>query len=294
MTHELILMLQDLRLSAPDAVTSVMLLVSSPIVHVAVPIAIASFFLWCVDRRKGDWIMMNIVSGMFFGHLLKDVIANPRPFETDDRLIPEEKALKGASGYSTPSGHAVDSTVAFASAAFLVKRRAVTILMMAAIAVILFSRLYLGVHTVWDLLAGVLFAIAVMAVNSVLMAYSYKDDGNYFRITAVYLLLFLIGTTVWMLITDDRDILMRYGGLMLGAIIGRQIGHGLGYGNMICSSLGSIIRRLTAGWMITALLFAIPVILFGTSAGYLIGGFLCSINLFVLMPALTRRLDTVS
>ena len=290
MTHELLLMLQDLRLSAPDAVTSVMLLISSPIVHVSVPIAIASFFLWCVDRRKGDWILMNIVSGMFFGHLLKDVIANPRPFETDDRLIPEDRALKGASGYSTPSGHAVDATAAFASAAVLVKRRAVTTLMMAAIAVIMFSRLYLGVHTMWDLLAGVLFAITVMAVNSVLMAYSYKDDSNYFRITAVYLLLFLISTTVWMLVTDDREILMRYGGLMLGAIIGRQIGHAAADKRPSCHPFSCKAGRLTTGWIATVALFLIPVLLLGTTVGYLVGGFLCSMNLFVISPVIFRCL----
>lgn len=290
MAHEFLLMLQDLRLSIPDAVTSIMLLVSSPIVHVAVPIAIASFFLWCVDRRKGDWIMMNIVSGMFFGHLLKDVIANPRPFETDDRLIPEEKALKGASGYSTPSGHAVDATAAFASTAVLVKRRAVTILMVAVTAVILFSRLYLGVHTVWDLLAGMFFAIAVMAVNSVLMAYSYKDDSNYFRITAVYLLLFLIGTTVWMLVTDDREILMRYGGLMLGAIIGRQIGHAAADEKPSCRPFSCKAGRLMIGWVAAIALFLIPILLLGTAVGYLVGGFLCSMDLFVFSPVVFRRL----
>lgn len=287
MSDELLLMLQDLRLSAPDIVTSVMLLISSPIIHVALPIAIASFFLWCVDQRKGDWIMMNVVSGMFFGHLLKDIIKNPRPFEADDKLIPDERALKGASGYSTPSGHAVDATASFGSAAVSVKKRAVTVLMIAVIALILFSRLYLGVHTAWDLLAGVLVAITVMAVNSALVSYSYKDDGSYFRITVIYLLLFLIGTTVWMIITDDREILMRYGGLMLGAIIGRQMSHGMKCEKMISS--GHAVKRLTAGWIITTLLFATPVLLFGSSFGYLIGGLLCSMNLFVLMPALIRR-----
>ena len=290
MTDGLLLMLQDLRLSAPDIVTSAMLFISSPVIHVAVPIAIASFFLWCVDRRKGDWIMMNIVSGMFFGHLLKDVIKNPRPFETDNRLIPEERALKGASGYSTPSGHAVDATTSFGSVAVLVRKKAVTLVMVAVIALIMFSRLYLGVHTVWDLIAGVTVAVIIMIVNSALIAYSYKDDGNYFRITALYLLLFVIGTAVWMVINDDHEILMRYGGLMLGAIIGRQIGHRMTCEKNQCRSLSGIAVRLTTGWIITAVLFATPVLLFGMTVGYLIGGFLCSVNLFVIMPALIRRL----
>jgi len=283
-------MLRDLRLSAPDAITSAMLMVSSPAFYVAIPIAIASFFLWCVDRRKGDWILMNIVSGMFFGHLLKYIIQNPRPFVTDDRLIPEEKAMKGTPGYSTPSGHTVDATTSFGSIAVLVRRRSVTLLMIAIIALVMFSRLYLGVHTEWDLLVGVLTAITVMIINSALISYSYKNDGNYFRITVVYLLLFIIGTTVWMLVTDHHGDLMKYGGLMLGAIIGRQIGHGI-KDDAPCHRFGNIAGRLAIGWIITALLFAIPVLLFGTNVGYLIGGFLCSMNIFALSPALFRSLN---
>ncbi len=282
-------MLQDLRLSAPDIITSAMLLVSSPAFYVAVPIAIASFFLWCVDRKKGDWIMMNIVSGMFFGHLLKDIIQNPRPFVTDDRLIPEEKAMKGATGYSTPSGHTVDATTSFGSIAVLVRRRSVTLLMIAIIALVMFSRLYLGVHTEWDLLAGALTAITVMIINSALISYSYKNDNNYFRITVVYLLLFIIGATVWMLVTDHHGGLMKYGGLMLGAIIGRQIGHGIE--DTKCRRFNNIAGRLSIGWIITALFFTIPILMFGTTTGYLIGGFLCSLNFFALSPAIFRSLN---
>lgn len=282
-------MLQDLRLSAPDIITSAMLLISSPAFYVAIPIAIASFFLWCVDRRKGDWIMMNIVSGMFFGHLLKYIIQTPRPFVTDDRLIPEEKAMKGAPGYSTPSGHAVDATTSFGSIAVLVRRRSVTLLMIAIIALVMFSRLYLGVHTEWDLLAGALTAMTVMIVNSALISYSYKNDGNYFRITVVYLLLFIIGATVWMLVTDHHSGLMKYGGLMFGAIIGRQIGHGIE--DTKCRRLSNIAGRLAIGWVITALFFTIPILMFGTTTGYLIGGFLCSLNFFALSPAIFRSLN---
>lgn len=282
-------MLQDLRLSAPDIITSAMLLVSSPAFYVAIPIAIASFFLWCVDRRKGDWIMMNIITGMFFGHLLKYIIKNPRPFVTDDRLIPEERAVKGAPGYSTPSGHTVDAVTSFGSIAVLVRRRSVTLLMIAIIALVMFSRLYLGVHTELDLLAGALTAITVMIINSALISYSYRDDSSYFRITVVYLLLFIIGTTVWVLVTDYHGGLMKYGGLMLGAVIGRQIGHGTDYAK--CRCLGRTVIRLAIGWGITALFFEIPILLFGTTVGYLVGGFLVSLNIFALSPVLFRGLN---
>ena len=292
MTDELLLMLQDLRLSSPDILTDAMLLISSPVFHILVPLAIASVFLWCSDRRKGDWVMMSIVSGMFFGHLLKDVIRNPRPFVTDDRLVPEERALKGASGYSTPSGHTVDSATAYGSVIAVVKRRWVTVSMCAVIAAVMFSRLYLGVHTVFDLIIGLAVAAAVMAATYILVSYSYRNDGNHLRVTVLYILSFVIAITIWMLITDDRGPIMRYGGLFLGAVIGRQVGRSCLKDDRCAHTKKGDLKRLAIGWPVTVLSFAVPLLLLGHSAGFLIGGFLCSISLYVFAPAIFLTLES--
>lgn len=292
MAHELLLILQDLRLSSPDFLTDAMLLISSPISHTVIPLAIASVFLWCSDRRKGDWMMMSIVSGMFFGHLLKDIIKNPRPFVTDDRLILEERAAKGAQGYSTPSGHTVEAVTAYGSVIALVRRWWMTVLMCTVIAAIMFSRLYLGVHTVFDLIIGLIVAIAVMAVNYILISYSYRGDGNCLRVTVIYLLSFIIAVTVWMLITDYHGGIMKYGGLFLGAVLGRQISDGFMRGHSGPRTMKEKVERLAIGWPVTLLISGIPFLVLGHSLGYLIGGFLCSMSLYVFIPAIFLSLKS--
>ena len=284
MTDELLLMLQDLRLSSPDIVTEAMLLISSPIFHIAVPLAIASVLLWCCDRKKGDWAMMSIVSGMFFGHLLKDVFRNPRPFLTDDRLTPEERAMKGASGYSTPSGHTVDAVTSYGSVIVLVRRWWATVLMFAIIAVIMFSRLWLGVHTVFDLFIGLIVAVIVMAVNHILVSYSYRDDGNFLRSTVIYLLSYIAAMMIWLLIADDSGPIMRYCGLFLGAIIGRQIAHSYVKDERREHGLKGNLVRLIIGWPLAVLSFGIPFLILGQYAGFFFGGLLCSVSIYALIP----------
>ena len=292
MTDELLLMLQDLRLSSPDIVTDAMLLMSSPIFHIAMPLAIASVLLWCCDRKKGDWTMMSIVSGMFFGHLLKDVFRNLRPFLTDDRLTPEERALRGASGYSTPSGHTVDAVTSYGSVITLVRKRWVTILMCVIIAAIMFSRLWLGVHTVFDLFIGLIVAVAVMAVNHVLVSYSYRNEGNFLRVTVIYLLSYIAAMVIWLLITDDRGPIMRYSGLFIGAIMGRQVAHNYLKDDSGKRSLNGNLWRLAIGWPVAFLSFGIPFLVLGQSAGFFIGGFLCSVSLYVLAPLIFLTIES--
>ena len=286
MAHELLLILQDLRLSSPDIVTDAMLLVSSQLFHIIIPLMLASAFLWCSDRRKGDWMMMSIVSGMFFGHLLKEIIKNPRPFVTDDRLIPEERAVNGAPGYSTPSGHTVEAVTTYGSVIAIVRRWWVTVLMCTVIAAILFSRLYLGVHTVFDLTIGLIVAVAVMAVNQILISYSYRDGGNCLRVTVIYLLSFIAAVTVWMLIADYHGGIMKYGGLFLGAVLGRQIADGFIKDHSEPRTLKEKLTRLAIGWPLALLSFAVPYLVLEHSLGYLIGGFLCSMSLYVIVPVL--------
>ena len=96
MSHELLMLLQNIRLSS-DVLTATMDAISLPLFHIAAPIAIPAYILWCVDWKKGEWMLMNIVTGIFFAHLLRGIIKNPRPWATDSWIEPAEKAP----GYSS-------------------------------------------------------------------------------------------------------------------------------------------------------------------------------------------------
>lgn len=284
MSHELLLLLQDIRLSS-DILTAVMNVISSPLFHIAVPVAIAAYILWCVDWRKGEWMLMNIVTGMFFAHLLKDIIKNPRPWETDSRIEPAEKAPD----YSTPSGHTVDSITGYGSLMIMMKKRWSTILLSIMIAAIAFSRLFLGVHTVLDILAGAVVAVILMITNGILLNVAY-EKGRYNTVSVLYALVLITGLLIWYLVAGPNGQIMIYGGLMAGALIGRQLNHDiLRYEVEDVASSSKIIRFLIGG-IVTALLFLIPYLLLHNETGAMIGCFACMIGLFCISPALVEKM----
>ncbi len=292
MIYELLLYLQDLRLSAPDFVTELMLFVSSPLVYIALPFAFASFFLWCVDRRRGEWIMMNMATGMFLGHFLKIVFKNPRPWVIDDRIVPEEKALEGANGYSTPSGHSLTGVTGYGSVMALVRNRWAWASLSVLILMILFSRLYLGVHTLFDIIVSIVIALMLMAVNWVLVAKAH--EGNDVQVTTVYLLAFIVMTFIWIAITDDLSDLLKYGGFMIGTILGRHVASAYVDYRPKMGSLSVTVGCLLIGWALTGILFLIPYMMFEGDARYCIGGFLSSVCIFVLTPIILKRIGLMS
>jgi membrane-associated phospholipid phosphatase len=98
--------------------------------------------------------------------LLKLVFHRPRP----------ELAFVHLDTYSFPSGHAAASSATFATMAYLLARRHrstaariwIGVAAAAAIALVGFSRLYLGAHYLSDVLAGISFGIA-WAASSLLV-----------------------------------------------------------------------------------------------------------------------------
>jgi membrane-associated phospholipid phosphatase len=102
--------------------------------------------------------------------LLKLVFQRPRP----------ELAFVHLETYSFPSGHAAVATAMFATLAFVVgrrsgRRRAVAVAATATALIVLvgFSRLYLGVHYLSDVLAGWSFGLAWASLC--LIAYTLYD-----------------------------------------------------------------------------------------------------------------------
>jgi undecaprenyl-diphosphatase len=87
---------------------------------------------------------------------LKAAVDRPRPFETN----PEADPLIGATvGQSMPSGHAATSFAGAVILTYLLPRGAPLFFLLAA--AIGFSRVYVGVHYVSDVLVGALLGTAV-------------------------------------------------------------------------------------------------------------------------------------
>lgn len=128
----------------------------------AVFIGVFLILLWCCDRKYANRLFCVFFTGMFFNQLLKLVFHVPRPWIRDPSLHPVESAVAGAGGYSFPSGH-TQSAVGLYGSFFAVTRRPwVRVGCAAVIGLVGLSRLYLGVHTPYDVLASLAVGTLVL------------------------------------------------------------------------------------------------------------------------------------
>jgi undecaprenyl-diphosphatase len=124
-------------------------------------VGIAGLFLWLTRHKYSTALLLVATAGgIGLNNILKIGFARPRPqiFEWGTHVA----------SWSFPSGHAMSSTVVYITVAYLAARlqkshlARLTTLSIAAliVAVICFSRMYLGVHYPSDVAAGVIIGLA--------------------------------------------------------------------------------------------------------------------------------------
>lgn len=85
----------------------------------------------------------------------------------DPRVQPVKEALKGATGYSFPSGHATGSTIIFAGPVMRGNlSKGLSIVLIICLLLVGFSRVYLGVHTILDVIVAIISILIVLFVFS--------------------------------------------------------------------------------------------------------------------------------
>ena len=117
-------------------------------------LVLALVMFWCVDKRRGYFVMAVGFMGTMVNQVLKLVCAVPRPWVLDPEFTILEQAREAASGYSFPSGHTSTAVGPFGAIAATEKRRWLGIVCIALAALVGLSRMYVGVHTPYDVLVG--------------------------------------------------------------------------------------------------------------------------------------------
>lgn len=119
-------------------------------------------FFWCVDKKKGYYLLSIGFIGTIINQFLKLWFRIPRPWVKDESFTIVESAREGASGYSFPSGHTQSSVGIFGGIARCSDKKLVRILCIAACILVPFSRMYLGVHTPLDVGVSVIIALILI------------------------------------------------------------------------------------------------------------------------------------
>lgn len=113
---------------------------------------------WCLSKELGVYLLIGLCTTVCTNGIVKDIVKAPRPFWEPGVIA---KRIETATGYSFPSGHSQSAATVWASVALWVRRLWVGILMAVIILGIGFSRLYLGVHYLQDVVCGILLGLFV-------------------------------------------------------------------------------------------------------------------------------------
>ena len=148
-------------------------------------LVLALIVFWCVDKRRGYFMMTVGFMGTVCNQFMKLFCRVPRPWVLDPNFAPVEEALEEASGYSFPSGHSQSAAGTYGSLAVTEKRRWLRLVFIAVLILVPFTRLYLGVHTPADVLAGAVISLVLVFILQPLVL---RRDGMKWVIAPMVLL----------------------------------------------------------------------------------------------------------
>ena len=137
-------------------------------------LVIALIVFWCVDKRRGYFLMSVGFMSTICNQFLKLFCRIPRPWVLDPEFTAVEEAIPEATGYSFPSGHSQSSVGTFGCLAVTAKKKWMQALCIALMVLVPFSRMYLGVHTPADVLTGMAISLALVFLLRPLV---YREGG---------------------------------------------------------------------------------------------------------------------
>ena len=188
-------------------------------------LAAALVLFWCINKRYAYYVLSVGFLGTISNQFLKLWFRVPRPWVLDEGFTILEQAREGASGYSFPSGHTQSSVGLFGAIAYITKNKLVRLLCIAAVILVPFSRMYIGVHTPAD--------VSVAAAMAVLLIFLLRPVilGNNNKLFHIFLGIMLVAAIAFLCFVEfysfplDIDLHNMESGLknaytMLGCILG--------------------------------------------------------------------------
>ena len=154
----------------------------------------AMIVFWCVDKKKGYYVMAVGFLGTLVNQILKLTFRVPRPWVADPDFTVVEGAVEAAAGFSFPSGHSTSAVGTFGAIGYTARKPAVKWVCYSICVLVPLSRMYLGVHTPADVLTGALLSVLLIKILSpTVRHHSESGTGNIFAVIllmAVGLVLF--------------------------------------------------------------------------------------------------------
>jgi len=133
-------------------------------------VVVIGFFYWCLDRRFGLRLFMNLSIANIFYPMVKNVVKRLRPYMANENIQCLQGAYSGdvndinTQGYSFPSGHVINCTTVYGPIVGRYKNLILRIALVLLIGLVGVSRFVLGVHYPSDVLAGLAFGLVMLFI----------------------------------------------------------------------------------------------------------------------------------
>lgn len=264
-------------------------------------VTIICWLFWCSDKKQAYSLGFAYFTSGLLVQGLKITFRIPRPWILDSGFQAVASAVPDATGYSFPSGHTQSITALFATIALQVKKTVLKILCFIIIGAVMLSRMYLGCHTLKDVLVSfIITLICVLLINHFL----YKKDyisGHEGVAAAVMAVICSILCLYAIILYRSNTIAMEYAADCLKAS-GAGAAFAIGYYaetrfirfSPPATLQGKIIRML-AGLIVAALLLEGLKPIIGTSlTASFIRYFLTVLWIIAVYPALFNRMAKAS
>ncbi len=129
--------------------------------HELIPIALICILYWCVNKRLAYKIGFSFFLSGLMTQCLKVTFRVNRPWIKDPDFKPVENTIDEATSYSFPSGHTQAATSVYSSLALSFKRNWLRIICVAIFITVGISRMYLGVHTFYDVAVSMVLTLII-------------------------------------------------------------------------------------------------------------------------------------
>lgn len=232
-------------------------------------ILLAALIYVAWNKKLAIRLSVLVLLTMALNGILKMAIKNPRPFIREGTWLKKwavspKSATALAAEYSTPSGHAMASSAFYSYLYALVKNQWIRVAAIIVIVVIGFSRPYLGVHYVEDVLIGWLIGLTLALV---FIRYDDALAAAWRRLSYILQIAVTVAGSLalWVVVValnggrTDRppDAMIDYAGFLTGIVLARPLEESkVNFDPRSSSFLTKILRYLlTVAMILFTLLF---------------------------------------
>ena len=153
--------------------------------------------LWfAVDSKLAQKVFFITICSTGLNGVVKNIAQVPRPFDKGITPVRQETAT----GFSFPSGHTQNFATTSTFFAIKFKKKWFTILVSVLIALVAFSRLYLGVHYPSDVIVGAGLGVAMAFLGD----YLFDRAKDVKKLYVAVLLVFLPFIVYFLIVANER------------------------------------------------------------------------------------------